>query len=86
MANTVDDQLEPRHGRGLFGERYPDYLSWLDGQTWELDVETEIHEPVGNFRASLHYQAREMGMKVATRTVWREEDGQRRRKFQMRGF
>jgi hypothetical protein len=70
MARIVDDVvLRPSRSTlyGSFPVRYPDYASWLDGSTWELEVETDLHEPVNTFRAALYYQATTVGMKLATR-------------------
>ena len=63
-----------RHRYGSFIERYPDYLSWLDQQTWELDIASEIEnqEPLGNFRSSLHFQAKALGLRLATKVVTRD--------------
>lgn len=73
MAHVTEDSVTARRRATSFVERYPDYPSWLDGQTWELDIETEIHEPLNAFRASLYYQARQFGSRLATKTVTRAE-------------
>jgi hypothetical protein len=75
MATILEnsEELPPRIHRGLFVERYPDALTWLDENVWEIDIATEIHEPLANFRASLYYQAKALGMKLATKVVTRDE-------------
>lgn len=87
LRGTVTAMANIRAGRilnkrlryGSFIERYPDYPSWLDGQTWELDIETEIeiHEPLNNFRSSLHYQARAFHLELATKATTDPETGRR---------
>jgi hypothetical protein len=76
MANLREGtwHFGPRHRYGSFIERYPDYPQWLDGRTWELHVadEIEIHESVNNFRSSLHYQAKALGLRVATKLTTRD--------------
>jgi hypothetical protein len=87
MANLSEQQLpEAGPGRQMFGDRYPHYLSWLDGQTWELDVADEIDEGnVNRFQAALHYQAKTMGLKLVSKTIYRDlEDGSKRRKLLIR--
>jgi hypothetical protein len=59
----------PKFRYGSFVERYPDYTSWLDGSVWELDLVEDIREPLHNFRASLYYQARELGLSLHTKTI-----------------
>lgn len=79
----------PRHKkRGEpFVERYPDYPSWLNGSTWELDIATEIHEPLENFRASLHYQTQVFRLNLTTKTVTRTmEDGTTRKVLLIRAY
>lgn len=72
MAHTVTDLIQGKRRALRFGERYPDFAEWLDGQTWELDLDTEIHEPLNTFRASLYYQATCFGQRIATKVVKRE--------------
>jgi hypothetical protein len=83
MPNRIEDtNLPARRSYGSFVARYPDFPSWFDGAVWELDVEEEIAEPLNQFRASLHYQANVLGLKIATRTrSVKQEDGTARRKF-----
>lgn len=69
MAHVSDQIISTRKRGDLFANRYPDFPQWLDGQTWALDVETEIHEPLNAFRASLYYQARAFGLRLATKQV-----------------
>lgn len=71
--NSYNLSPRPRSERDLFVHRYPDFTSWLDGQTWEFDIETEIHEPVSNFRASLYYQATCFKQKTATKVITKED-------------
>lgn len=75
------EKLVPRRPRGSFVDRYPDYPTWLDGNVWELDVETEIDDSLENFRCTMHYQAHAMGLQLVTKTRYREEDGVKRRKL-----
>lgn len=87
MANRLADdneELAPRERYGSFIERFPDYPSWLDGGTWELDLAEDLGDPdakqLNAFRSTLHYQARELGLKLATKTLTRlEPDGLHRR-------
>lgn len=72
-----DAKLASRHTYGSFVERYPDYPQWLDGNVWELDIATEILEPLESFRSSMHYQARVFGMKLASRQEWRDNNTRR---------
>jgi hypothetical protein len=78
MANRVEDsdELRPWSRRApLFGERFPDYTHWLDGATWELDLIEDLHgEDLNRFRAALHYQAKEAGRQLVTKTVTRDGD------------
>lgn len=76
MATRLENGDTPRFRYGSFAERYPDYLSWLDGAIWVLDFTEDIRESVHNFRASLHYQARELGLKLHTKTTT-NADGRR---------
>jgi hypothetical protein len=88
MAHISDRELpEPTATRQLFSERYPDHLSWLDGQTWELDVIDDIGgiQKLNRFQAALHYQAKTMGQRIVTKTIYRkQEDGSERRKLLVR--
>ena len=71
----------------MFVIRYPDFPSWLNGSTWELDLETEILEPLENFRASLHYQCQAMRLNLTTKTVTRtQEDGTVRKVLLVRAY
>lgn len=75
MAEKLDEpDLKRRLPYGSFADRYPDYPSWLDGDVWRLDVETEIepHETLENFRASLYYQARVLRLGLSTKQQTRE--------------
>lgn len=77
MPRVSETQLTAENVRRLFIERYPEFPTWLDGQTWELDVETEIHEGNANrFQSALHYQARVLGLSLSSKTVYR--DGKRK--------
>ena len=75
--------LAPRYRQELFGHRYPDFMSWLDDNVWELDIETEIHEPLQNFRSSLRHQAQVFHLNLATRVVI-GEDGRKKLLVQSR--
>lgn len=55
-----------------FHERYPDYALWLNGSTWELDPENDLVDSIPQFRASLYYHARTMGLKLRTKTITRD--------------
>ncbi len=66
LENT-EDLHTTKTRYGSFADRYPDYPSWLDGATWQLDLATDIKEPLHRFRASLYYQATVMGLKLATK-------------------
>lgn len=72
MAYETEDHVPVRRRATSFVERYPDYMSWLNGNTWALDIETEIQEPLARFRASLYYQATCFGQRTATKVVKRE--------------
>jgi hypothetical protein len=74
----VENPLPERHRYGSFLDRYPDCPQWVDGNVWELDIATEIHESLNSFVSSMHYQAKAIaGMKLRTRQEWRD-DGTRR--------
>lgn len=82
MSKILEDNEElpaRRHRYGSFGQRYPEYNSWLDGRTWELTYQELTISPgtVNGFRASLHYQAREQGLKLVTKTKWRRDEQDR---------
>jgi hypothetical protein len=71
----------------LFVEIYPDYFDWLDGDTWELDYETDIHTDRNRFVAALRYQARENEQELTVKTVYRvSEDGTRRKVLLVRAY
>lgn len=87
MATRLEgDQVPLPSRRTSFADRYPDYPSWLDGSTWELDIETDIAADLNAFRSALHYQARVFGLKLATKTVYRLEDGVKRRYLLVRTY
>src|SRR4029079_18063471 len=68
----VENPLPERHRYGSFLDRYPDCPQWVDGNVWELDIATEIHESLNSFVSSMHYQAKAIaGMKLRTRQEWR---------------
>lgn len=69
MSYVYSETILGKRKKGLFVERYPQFMSWLDGQTWALEIETEIHESLPAFRANLYYQARELGSRLATKQV-----------------
>lgn len=80
MAYRTPDQIEYTRSRrdGSFAVRYPDYLSWLDGGNWVLVVGEDIpsdQKARNSFRSSLHYQARCLGLSLAT--TEQERDGKR---------
>jgi hypothetical protein len=65
---------------GGYSERYPAYPSWLNGNTWELDYETDLGIPpdthprtardmVNRFRSGLAYQARTLGLHLVTKST-----------------
>lgn len=70
-------ELVRRHTYGSFGQRYPDYVTWLDGNVWEIDIATEIHEPLEVFRSSMHYQAKALGCRLVSRQEWRDNQTRR---------
>ncbi len=84
MPQTVNDDKLParKHAYGSFGDRYPEYLDWLDGKTWELSLDLDLgisKEQVQGFRASLRYQAQTMGLALTTKQWVRETpEGPRR--------
>ena len=78
MGKTVNGDELPRrkHAYGSFGDRWPDYVQWLDGQTWELTFqELGISKgTVNGFRSSLHYQAKQMRLNLVTKTLNRQTE------------
>lgn len=87
MAKRLEDQLPTETNQASFAERYPDFPSWLDGNTWELDVETDIGADVDKFRSTLHYQARVFNLRLVTKTVYREDEpGVKRRYLLVRTY
>ena len=84
-----DNQLPVRdQPRQLFAERYPEFVSWLDGTTWELDPDTDLAgDTLNGFRSNLFYQARSLGLNLTTKTVHRPgPDGQPHRYLRVRAF
>jgi hypothetical protein len=74
IVNPDPVPLARRFRYGSFLERYPDYLSWLDGQQWILTVGEDIKEDPNTFRAALHYQCRALGGVLRT-GLRRQPDG-----------
>jgi len=80
MAHVNQDPVEFTKSRrySVFAERFPDYLSWLDGRQWVLVLGEDIPmdpKGVSSFRSSMHYQARTLQMSVMTTIQTR--DGKR---------
>jgi hypothetical protein len=73
MAKELEtgEELTERHSLGRFIDRYPNFPSWLNGNTWELDYTTDIGIDIRAFRAGLRYQARALRLNLTTKTVVR---------------
>lgn len=88
MPKRITDSPEAvEHWTETFAERYPDYPSWLDGNTWELDLAEDIHEPLVNFRANLRYQALVLGLTLVTKTIkYHNEAGEPVKVLRLRAY
>lgn len=74
MAKRIDEESHGlptgRATRALFGQLYPNFAEWLDGSTWELDLQEDLKGAnLNGFRSNLHYQARAMQLNLTTKTV-----------------
>lgn len=91
MGRIIEESQLPHTGpRELFTDRYPESMEWLDGQTWELDVYRELQladKDVNGFRSTLRYVAKaNLGKEIVTKTVYRQEEGNRMRFLLVRAY